>query len=360
MRVAYVAATRARDVLVVPVVGDVEWDGWVGPLNGAVYPPAEARRSAAPAPSCPPFKKDSVFRRPDNDPFTSATVQPGLHVFGAGAGNDYSVVWWGPHALTLGAEQSLGLRRESLIMKDVPSAVVEQGLRDYHRWSARRDQALRDGRLATVSMRTATEWASNPDMRDLHASGDTVLTTAHAVQGGLFDEPARPSPPDEDPARHVSMVDLRGRRRPGGARYGELVHAILAAVPLDAAPDVVGATAAVQARILGAPDAEQIAASEAVRSVLEHELLRQAAAAQARGALRRECPVTLTAPTGVLLEGVVDLAFAHGGGWVVVDFKTDREISEQGEERYRRQVAVYCAAIAKATGEAVVGTILRI
>ena len=39
VRVAYVAATRARDLLVIPVVGDVPWEGgWTAPLNRAVYP----------------------------------------------------------------------------------------------------------------------------------------------------------------------------------------------------------------------------------------------------------------------------------------------------------------------------------
>jgi len=65
-------------------------------------------------------------------------------------------------------------------------------------------------------------------------------------------------------------------------------------------------------------------------------------------------------PDGTMVEGVVDLAFREVDHWVVVDFKTDREISEQGGERYRRQVAVYCAAIARATGEPAVGRILRI
>ena len=37
-RVADVAATRARDLLVVPVVGDEERDGWLAPLNKAIYP----------------------------------------------------------------------------------------------------------------------------------------------------------------------------------------------------------------------------------------------------------------------------------------------------------------------------------
>ena len=37
-RVVYVAATRARDLLVIPAVGDEERPGWIQPLNGAIYP----------------------------------------------------------------------------------------------------------------------------------------------------------------------------------------------------------------------------------------------------------------------------------------------------------------------------------
>ena len=36
---AYVAATRARDLLVIPAVGDGPYEsGWVAPLNEAIYP----------------------------------------------------------------------------------------------------------------------------------------------------------------------------------------------------------------------------------------------------------------------------------------------------------------------------------
>ncbi len=44
VRLAYVAATRARDLLVVPAVGDEEREGWIEPLNRAIYPPLETRR----------------------------------------------------------------------------------------------------------------------------------------------------------------------------------------------------------------------------------------------------------------------------------------------------------------------------
>ena len=48
---AYVAATRARDLLVVPAIGDEPWEGgWLDPLNRALYPPPGARQTAERAP----------------------------------------------------------------------------------------------------------------------------------------------------------------------------------------------------------------------------------------------------------------------------------------------------------------------
>jgi ATP-dependent exoDNAse (exonuclease V) beta subunit len=61
-----------------------------------------------------------------------------------------------------------------------------------------------------------------------------------------------------------------------------------------------------------------------------------------------------------LIEGFVDLAFEEAGKWTVVDFKTDRQIGEDGIERYRRQVAFYASAIQKATGQPTRGVLLRI
>ena len=158
----------------------------------------------------------------------------------------------------------------------------------------------------------------------------------------------------------VSIVDVRDPARTGGARFGELVHAILASAPLDGDRASFEAAAEVQARILGAPEVERIAAVDSVLRVSTHDLLRRAAAAARRGEARRECPVTLTAPDGSLVEGVVDLAYRDAGEWVVVDFKTDREISQAGVERYSRQVALYAAAIARATGSVAKGWLVRI
>jgi ATP-dependent exoDNAse (exonuclease V) beta subunit len=79
VRVAYVAATRARDLLVVPAVGDEPQGGWVSPVAEALYPELDVRRDAASAPGCPPFGKDSVLDREGPLPFSN--VSPGLHRF---------------------------------------------------------------------------------------------------------------------------------------------------------------------------------------------------------------------------------------------------------------------------------------
>jgi ATP-dependent exoDNAse (exonuclease V) beta subunit len=61
----------------------------------------------------------------------------------------------------------------------------------------------------------------------------------------------------------------------------------------------------------------------------------------------------------VVIDGQVDLAFESAEAWIVIDFKSDVELAGGGHV-YRRQVAFYVAAIAKATGQAARGIVLRI
>jgi ATP-dependent helicase/nuclease subunit A len=365
IRIAYVAATRARDLLVVPGVGDAVWDGgWTSPLNGATYPDPSRRRTAGAAAGCPPFKTDSVWKRPDNEPSTPTTVCPGLHTFEPAGGEPYSVVWWDPHEphFHLGIEPTLGIRREALIMKDVPDEVVEQGRRDYLKWQASREDAIRQGSTPSLDVQTATEWAA----MDRAASVDARPDVGPPAQRGLFEEetvtgPAGAGSRSDHPGdADVSVVDARGPARPGGARFGELVHAVLAAAPLDADRSRIEDLAEMQGRILSAPPEEIAAALDTVSRVFAHELLARARRAASRGACRRETPVTCTRSDGTLIEGVVDLAFEDAGRWTVVDYKTDRELAASGEARYRRQVGLYASAIAQATGAPASGVLVRI
>jgi len=80
IRVAYVAATRARDLLVAPTCGDQPIQGWLDVLDPMLYPPDDARRQSEPAPSCPTFGDDSVVERgPQGGPPARGSVRPGLH-----------------------------------------------------------------------------------------------------------------------------------------------------------------------------------------------------------------------------------------------------------------------------------------
>ena len=335
VRLAYVAATRARDLLVVPALGDGPWEGgWLGPLNRALYPAVASRRGATRAPMCPAFKsKDSVLQRPNDEPAGASTVCPGQHLFAHGG---YSVVWWDPSALSLGARPPFGVRREELIVKDVPRHVVADGRGNYDRWQLARADARASGSVLSIAVETVREWTARPAADDGGLAIDaSAVTITHLV---------RPA----------------GDERPRGAGFGSLVHAVLAQAPFDADRETIGALAAIEARVLGLSEGEADAASAMVSRVWAHDVVARARAANARGACRRETPVTCVLADGTLLEGVVDLAFEHDRTWTVVDYKTDREIAALGEERYRRQVSLYASAIARATGTSCKGIVLVI
>jgi len=327
-------------------VGDEPYaEGWAAPLNAALYPAEDARRVQAPAQGCPVFRsKDTVRSRPDGDPASTLTVCPGEHRTGPG-GSEVSVVWWSPDALALGAQASFGLRRDDLIVKDVPSATLRQHLDTHESWRASRAAALAAAAMPSIEVMTATEFA---------------MAGMAGRQGSPY-EIAEGTPDDVA----VAIEDATaGTARPGGVRFGTLVHALLAAVPLTERHDTPGADllarlAEAHGRVLGADAAEVAAAEEVVRRVLAHPLLRGAAEAAAGGRCYRETPVTWRAESGTLVEGYVDLAYVAGDEVVVVDFKTDREL-EGATEPYRRQVQVYAAAIAAAMGKPARGVLMKI
>ena len=414
IRLAYVAATRARDLLVVPAVGDGPYEGgWLDPLNPAVYPPPAERRDPGPAPACPRFGRDSVLERADGDAAGPDTVAPGGYRFdedgaggaavvsfpapgsrpgpgasapaavggtapadsggstppgsrmsappgseasapagsgatgsegstppGSGASRSrtgggepaagYSVVWWDPNALELDIEARFGIRQAELLSKDVPQDVVDGDLDRYRAWRRRRDDMVAEASVPSVEVVTVTELARR-QIADL--------------------VPASAAEPE--------LLELDGRgRRPAGPRFGALVHAVLAAVPLDADRGALGQVARLQGRLLGASDSEIEAAAEAASAGLAHPLFDRVRRAAA-GECRREAPVTMRGEDGVVVEGVVDLAFRDGEAWVVVDFKTDQEL-QAGLDVYRRQVQIYAEMVARATGDPARPVLMRV
>jgi ATP-dependent exoDNAse (exonuclease V) beta subunit len=239
--------------------------------------------------------------------------------------------------LKLDAQAPFGVRRHDLIVKDVPRDVVADGRANYDRWKLSRHDAIAQGSVPSLKVSTAREWA--------YQSGEGAAV------------------PDAVGAVPLTVLDLSGGRdewRTGGTAYGLLVHAILAKVPFDADAAMLAAAAEAEARIIGL-DADDVRTSVlAAGRLLAHDIGQRAGRAHAKRRCRRETAVTFTMDDGALVEGIVDLAFEEGGTWHVVDFKTDREIDDAGEERYRRQVAMYAAAIARATAQPATGTIVRL
>jgi ATP-dependent helicase/nuclease subunit A len=328
-RLTYVAATRARDVLIVPAIGDGRYDGsWMDALAPALYPAENVRRTAGHAIGCPPFTStDSVLTRPDGDPASPLTVAPGRFAF-----DGYSVTWFDPRVLHLGVASSFGLVRDDLIVKDGDMFAVEDRLADYERWRAGRHAAIADAKRESVRFQTATAWAA--------AAASAGLDDALAVA-----------------ASGVEIVELpRASARPRGPRFGTLVHAVLATVPLDADESTISRTAETHARIINASAEEMTAAAHVVRDVLRHAIMERARRATR---VRRETPVSWVPPDGPLIEGVLDLAFDEGDRTFVIDFKTDHELSA-GEARYRAQVQQYVEAVARATGRETRGILFRV
>ncbi len=313
VRVAYVAATRARDLLVIPVIGDQAIDGWLGPLNKAIYPAADNRRAKASAPGCPPFTGNCTVEcgQPDD------SVHPGLHTPQAG---EHRVVWWDPARLRLDVAPGFGLRQEDILAAE-PAASADAGIARYRQWQQQRQQTLASGMLPAFRIAIPTEGIEEPpELRSIHNESASVSSPAE---------------------------------RPGGRRFGILVHAILQDLDLRGMPAQIAALARVHARLLDASGEEADAAAAAVEAAWAHPLLARARAAER---CHRELPIQLRLEDGRLVEGVIDLAFIEHDGWVVVDFKSD-----SGEStRYERQLQWYLYALSKLTGRKAVGHLLRI
>lgn len=331
VRIAYVAATRARDILVVPAIGDdstghgpgMADQSWVAPLHSALYPPEERRQRPTRAAMCPEFGMDSVLKRPDGDLPDETTVRPGAHGFGAGS-SAYSVVWWDPRTLELGKAPSFSIRQQELLEKGADD-VVKKRLAEHQQWSEGRAELLSRGAVPTIRFQTATD-----------LSKEEIPFTVD-----------------------VELVAIAKETRPFGPRFGTLVHSILASVPLDGGEAEVSAMAELQARVLGANEEEIKAAVVAVIAAVQHPLMQRARMAAAKGDCYRELPLTLRMEDGTLIEGVADLVFHEDDRWIVVDFKTDQELA-RGLQRYSRQVSIYAKTISEVRNAETSAFLLRV
>jgi ATP-dependent helicase/nuclease subunit A len=316
VRLSYVAATRARDLLVVPAVGDKQWPAtWTAVLYPSLYPARGTAHEPRPAPGCPDLGRDVLLER--EGPVPPHVPLPGLHRVETGKNR---VVWFGPRPLKLELELAGGLQAAEAL--EPGDDVGGGGQAASEAWRQARAVALEHGARPSERVRVAREL-------------------------------------DEAPPPGLIRVEDSGvarAGRPSGRRFGELVHAVLAAVPLDAPRALVTSAVAAQGRALLASPAEASAAVEAVLAALAHPLL--VAAREAR-VVRRERGLVEVRGEGDFVEGSVDLAFLDGDGWTVVEFKTDDDL-EAHRPAYEAQAAAYVRAVSAATGLPTRGVLLRV
>jgi ATP-dependent helicase/nuclease subunit A len=321
-RILYVAATRARDLLVVAGTGDERYEGWLSTLHPVIYPhPGDSFNPKSREPiGCALFGDDTVPARPMNAHRKVGSVSPGLHKPAAG---EHEVVWWDPAVLPPSPQGRTSTKLVDFLKEDEKKVRSQEGIRAHDEWQAKRKQVR--------------EVASAPEWK-------VVLATGFPVVEGR--EPAKVE---------VESLDI-DFKRPHGKRFGTLVHAVLSVVELNADTDRIGEVARVQGRVLGAKKEEIEAVVTTVERVLGHPLLRRAAVASD---CRREVPVAIQMEDGVMVEGVVDLAFKDDLVWTVVDYKTDFELKGRLDE-YQQQVELYGQAVSRATGMESRAVLLRI
>ncbi len=305
-RVAYVAATRAWDLLVICANGEEEpAESWLGPLYPALYPVKDRWRVSAAAPGCPPFGQRTVLNRPP-ELTEEVSVKPGLHHARTGGGE---VCWFDPALLHLAEKEQDALVNEQLL-KGTPEQ-AQAGKERYQEWTRQRAEMIAAG--------------SEPEFR--------IVAATESGEGA------------GDPPPVILSCDVAGRPV-GGRNFGKLVHAVMQRVTPGADAERVAEVARIQARRFRMPEEEVGWAVRAVISALAQPVFQAAA-----GAVRchREYPLILRLENGRVVEGVIDLVYFDGQSWTLVDFKT----GPADQDRYRRQLGLYAAALRQFTGQPV-------
>jgi ATP-dependent exoDNAse (exonuclease V) beta subunit len=302
-RIAYVAATRARDLLVVTATGDeIRQESWLSPLYPALYP-VKGEWSSATQPPWYKFPgKDTVLERPFGaDP--AEILRPGVHKSAVG---DHSVVWFDPSLLSKTPETDAGIDDEALLQSTMSEPA--EGVRHHESWWMIRNERLLAGAVPEFQLHRITETEGLPP----------------GVREG-----------------EVEIVQVDNQAAAGsqkrGRKYGDFVHALLAQAefPFDRTEIEARATAHLIGARMTAADREQVV--DTVIRTLSHPLLLAAFQAER---VHREYPVTYEAD-GIVYEGVIDLVWFDGVRWTVIDYKT----GPGDEPRHRRQIAFYGTVI---------------
>jgi ATP-dependent exoDNAse (exonuclease V) beta subunit len=319
MRLLYVAATRARDHLVVSCHHTVSRNGPTSTYGGRMWTFFE--------------DKAHLYRRlPDSDPpdapdapDASGTHEPGTDV---------------------GAAASAGV--------PAPASVPIQD--DRHAWITARESVLAPQRVPRVVSATGVARAAQDAAAAAHdATGDAVRDEAAIVDGTAIvdedDDGADLVDEDDDGADLVDDATVPQRRQGrAGSAVGRATHATLQVLDL-ADPRDIDAQVRRQCDLEAIPDKVPTVAA-LVRSAL------RSSAVQLAATNPHHKELFVSAPVGArVIEGYIDLLVETPDGLVVVDYKTDSATSDAEIDArfatYELQGASYATALEAATGQRV-------
>lgn len=312
VRLTYVAATRARDLLVVPACGDEPFeDAWYFALNRAIYPERSAwRQGDGRAPGCPVFGDESVSSRSSEAEARGAlSVRPGLH-------RSIGVVWWDPSTLALGIEPAEGVRSDE-VLRPVPS--VDDGMRAHRAWMDARAAAIEDGSIPTLRVASAR---------------------------------ARARLPQSETAPWIERVqtEIHGER-PQGRRIESLFRGALEAVQPGDREEVIAALVRARARTVGADPEEEHTVVRALCALVRHPWFEEATPH------RRHVPIAASDERGVIVHGTIDLIREEEDEHLAVRILLTEE---DPTEAQRAEAAILATALADATGKTTRASILLV
>jgi ATP-dependent helicase/nuclease subunit A len=300
IRLAYVAATRARDLLVVPACGDGPFEGgWLSVIERAIHPPeAERRQGEGRAPGCPTFGDESVVSRTiDAEASGKVSVRPGLH-------RSVGAVWWDPNVLALDVETRDGLRGDDVLRS---ASGVDDGTRAHRSWVDAHTTAIEDGAIPSIDVTTVRALARE--------------ARAPAIE------------PEIERAAAAGRGD-----RPEGKRIEALFRGVLPMIAPEDDDAVIGAWVRARARAIGADDLEERAVREAAIAVARHPSL-----AGGEG-VQRAVPFAWRDARGAVVEGTIDLLRESAGSLVAVRIVL---ASADPSEAQRAEASIAAQAIAE-------------
>ena len=232
----------------------------------------------------------------------------------------------------------------------VPPAAPPSAPAPFADWRAELDAALAAGSRPTTVAATALTAEGAPDL-----ARDEPETEPDSDPDLEPESPSRPRGDDEDPVeaglqkrpRDLDLPPwLKGRY---GTAVGRAVHGTLQTIDL---ADPTGLTGAVAAQCEAEAIPDRTAEVEGlVRSALASPVI----AAATSGPYWREVYACTPTPGGRLLEGYIDLLYRTPEGMVIVDYKTaatnDPEELRRRVDGYRLQGGSYALAVRQTTGE---------